>query len=359
MKHLLLITVFISCTYSHTADDTKKKALEFFSTLKPVIINREPFEQVQQETYDKLYRANIEKPGKTLIVGSIRADKSLAPDFANALWGNVDTDFSFQGKDDYITIDIKPAKNPGRHIVGNATTHTIKEENVRMLYFARPWTYQTIKYGASEDDYSKNVIEQSIRNHLPALRSGGQVLIEWQAYAALKPYDENDSSDTFGILEQEDRIKNPFTTFFDGRICKIATFLATQTPFPKDKLPSHWLPQIEKLCEPVSKLLDFYANQHVYYGKAKKPLSRADFDTHLRQEVMTIGQMGEELSPEQEAYITESVFAFLWSDMGTRTNALLAIRCLQKLGLENVRFWRGISPVNGRKNVWLLSGFKK
>lgn len=360
MKYTLLITTLILCTYTYAADNRKKQGLEFFSTLKPVVIDRDIFETAQKEAYDKLYSKNIETPGKTLIIDSIRASKSSESNFANAVWHCTDTDFSFTGKDDYITMDVNPAENPGQHIIGDATMYKVNEKNIRTLYFQSPWTYRAIANGASENDYLANVIAQSIRNLLPKLRSGGQVLIEWHPFCVITPYYDDSPSATYDdILEETDRKKNPFTAFFDINVCKAATLYATQVQFTENAFPPHCLLRAKKLSPTVSNLLDFYAKQTICYGNTKNPISRADLDNQLITEIQTIAQMGEELSPQEQAYFSETVFDFLWADMGARTNALYAIRCLQKIGLKNVRFWRGESPINGLKNVWLLSGFKK
>jgi hypothetical protein len=56
-----------------------------------------------------------------------------------------------------------------------------------------------------------------------------------------------------------------------------------------------------------------------------------------------------------------SIFDFLWADITVCMNKKYAIKSLEETGLYNVYMGNSkvTSDVNGRKNVWLISGFKK
>ena len=83
---------------------------------------------------NELHFKNLEQPGTTLIVFSNRTSKSVETHFTKSVWFDDCLDLTYMGKDDYITMDIKPAINPGKYIIGNAETYVLTEQHIRTIY---------------------------------------------------------------------------------------------------------------------------------------------------------------------------------------------------------------------------------
>lgn len=347
----------------------------------------------------------LTKPGSILVIGSRRAEKSPETHFTKSIWGEGKLDFSYKNRPDIITLDIEPSfNNTGTHIVGDAATINLEKKiNIRELYLERPWTFDP------HDVSKKNIVTEYIKNLLPRLRPGGMLTIEWHPFISLpcyhNPAQKQVSSQT--QAEQLDRIKNPFTGFFDHNIARVATFFAIKKQFPENTYPSFFIEEARKLSPHVDALLNFYTTQ--------QSATRADLNKRLLLEVEIIDQIlkSEEkiafmpksphasiisfnnevdhillpskatsskvkiniipLFVEQlkkhpniagctqytyNSFLSRSLFYFLWSDMSVITNGPLAIKCLKDLGLKGVTLKRGESHNNNRKNVHLLSGYK-
>ncbi len=167
---------------------------------------------------------NLKKPGNTLVVCSNRNSEPIETHFVESLWSSKKRkDLSYASKDDYITLDIKPAINSGKHIVGNAATVRITDPNIRTLYIERPWTYDPI---AKKTDF--NMVKSYLDNLLPSLRPGGEVLIEWHPFTILEKYYDPLNPKLKPLPTRNlnsDKAKNPFTGFFDLNIYFPALFL--------------------------------------------------------------------------------------------------------------------------------------
>lgn len=353
---------------------------------------------------DPCHFKNMQKPGKTLIVFSKRNGNPVETNFVRSLWHEESSNLTYVGKKHHVTMDVKPALSEGSHIVGDVLTYKLPHNVYRTLYLERPPTHDC----KSEDGHTNNLVERYLKNLLPALKEGGEVVVEWHPFIEQEHYCHPQKTKEYkDAYAQKNRIKNPFTGFFDYNIIRLAIFYAIKNEFQESEYSPSFLDEAKKLSKAVDYFLHFYTTQ--------QKATRADLNKRLLlelgifelMETRNVGRvwvpvdMAESITAFNEAVdhvvirtrvegkaeamvcmklfvdnlkkaptecryfqfssqelMSSSLYYFLAADLSVYTNKDFAIKCLENLGLTHVTLSRGTSRENGRTNVWLLKGYK-
>lgn len=401
-----------------TTENTKKNALEFFSTHGPIVIDKVRFEEAMRDlTLNILPSQQSNQPQTILVINSSRQKESNFPYFAKSLWHEGLLDLSYGDKPNIVTMHTEASVNPGTHIQADIITCKLPLKNIKTTYLQAPCTVDT-----TGREPLANVIHQGIQNISLHFRNCNEFILEW--YPTIRTVDYSGESITQDTQESRDlavtilQNQNPFSGIFELKKMLVATSLAINLKLSGDEMQP-LIAEARKIVPNINSLLNFYAT--------KQQATRDDLNTRLKFEVTilnnfakyhqlknaqtiilpedlegpiikfnnntdymlfsphpyetmsaekmhdgTLGrifltQKGEREKPfskknyyySQEMFIAKSLFGFLLSDIAVGNNKELVIACFQKLGLKDVTLDRSTSPVNGRKNVWLLGGFKQ
>lgn len=343
---------------------------------------------------------NVIQDGHILVIGSTRSNASHEAEFTKAMWQENTATLSYANDNRVTTMDITPAVNPGRHIQADASTIPLAQlPRIREIYLERPWTF---------DHATKNVLcnvpALYIKNLLPALSAQDAVTIEWHPFLMRDEYHKKNVSFVENKELLDCRQTNPFTGFFDIELTLLATTIAINKQFKKNEYHPTFIKEAEKLVPALHKLLDFYTSQQ--QATREQLNKRLSLETEITKNILLyslenfyipqlpsksiatfndqvdniliifenqLRKINIDVTKNQTPLVTDAkyipipratfscgtLYYFLWSDMAVEKNKELAISCLEKLGLENITLERGTSRHNGRKNVWLLRGFKK
>lgn len=355
------------------------------------------------EKLESASEKNLERPGKTLVVFNNRPNDTHLTHFTYELWHEKKANLTYSNDPNIITFDLNPAENSGHHIVGNASEFNTAQippdvGELATLVFERPPTFSRIP--------NDNIIVPQLRNFLPKLRSGGEVIIEWHPETAINVYYKATGQLNMpGTTPESEREKNIFTGFFDTNVQIHATLSALKSKYINLPSPDSIAKKAGELSGYVSDLLDYYATHqqsatrqdledrllreiiilnnipqgalanlelalgpHVAIREFNEKVDRCiitDINTRKPIEIMlTEGNQIKKpndywrgLSP---TFRNQSFFYYLWSDVAVYVNARQVAEQLEKeFDLQFVHVHRGKNRVNNRENVWLIRGIKK
>ncbi len=334
----------------------------------------------------------ILQKGTILVACSNRNKNSVVMHFSNELWQKKYANLAYENKPNVTTLDLEKAVNPGNHIIADLSKPITYTKKYNAIYLERPLT--TVK-GSSHP----NIVNIYCKHLLPLLTEG-YFTIEWDPMVGM--LDSTHKNTAKAELHLCSYV-NPFTGYFNIDSCLEITSAAlkkgpctptqdTQETFCIKKIQellgfyaanqSATIEQLHERLELEMKLiqisqLDKYkhltlcteksttesiqsfneSTHHAFLLKDNNGTFISDTAIPLTQPAKPIKKSNSmELAPFEQQL---TLFHCLWSDITILMNGQQAIECLQKLGLKNVTLWRGTSPYNGRKNVWLLRGYKK
>ena len=342
---------------------------------------------------------------KLMVIGSNRADQSDEADFAKKMWGEEHTLLTYGDDPNTVTLDIRPAVNPGKHIIGDAARIDPSTlGTVITLYLERPWTYdnnmiQTDTMVAIQT----NTVAQYIHNLLPILSRGGKVIIEWHPFISrMRCYTGKETQFVEDPVILSFKNANPFTGFFDRYLSLAATCLALNKDISEHYHES-FIAEARKIVPTIQKYINFYVSQGfsrnniikklileteilrlVYQSSnnieyIRMPVYPWEELTLFNAKVDHIGLVNGDGTTEYVKLVeknksvkqadnyktilkntigTGTIYYFLWSDIAVETNKDAAIECLKTFSLTDITLTRGTSCYNNRKNVHLLSGVK-
>lgn len=343
-------------------------------------------------TYSKnpLHFKNLEKPGTTLLFEYSEDNHDIH--FIEAM-RKKESNLPQIRRDELITINCAHQKN-SEHI-----SQMVSRDN-REIYLKAPNTFKEISAATF------NTIQSQINTILPLLRNGGKITIEWYPFCIFQRY--YDAYSAPALLKDRnlssDIEMNPFTGFFDLNICRPAIFFAINKQFPGHMYCPFFINEAKKLTPFVNKLLDSYATEQPAQRRAlnRRLLLEIEildqFEKYEKHGMKTVAisvlpgdsiekfndtvdhiiipELGisyglfttfsrseDMLAPHyrisRQEFIRCSLFYFVLSDLTVILQHKQAIKCLEDCGLSNVTIRRGVSPIDNRRNLWLLSGFKK
>lgn len=350
--------------------------------------------------------------GKTLVACSARDKDPMGNEWIRSYRNEDRLDLSYSNRPDIITLDIKPACNPGAHIVADLLKPVPYIPNITKIYLERPETFLEGDGGAT------NTVVHYLKNLLPLLPSHHPVIIEWEpCIAFIWPHSSRACGK--GIEEElggEDK-RNPFTGHFNGSLCLNATEYAINSAKVRGDISSFAKEKTNLFQEAIDMFLMHYEKQGMgsraalhqrlqlemniikqkvkyhpceSYIKISTSKSIETFNARVKDVIIVEQPQQKRKGKRNKArpssvycinlingnrtILTKntvpndycrfqqenSLFDFLWADIAVAMNKKHAIKCLEEV-LYNVCMGKSkvTSDVNGRENVWLMSGLKK
>jgi hypothetical protein len=351
--------------------------------------------------------------GKTLVACSTRDKDPMENEWARSYHGDDKLDLSYGNRPDVITLDIKPACNPGVHIVADLTKPLPYIQNIKRIYLERPETFLEGDHGTT------NTVVLYLKNLLPILPSHHPVTIEWEpCLLFIWPHTARFCGKGLEAELGGDDKHNPFTGRFNGSICLNATEYAINPTLVRSDISSFAQEKTALFQEAINMFLTHYEKEGIgsraalhkrlqlemniikqkakyhpcdVFIKTSTSKSIETFNAHVK-DVIIVEQPQQKhkgkrnkaqhnsvycinLINSNKTILTKntvpndycrfqqenSLFDFLWADIAVCMNKKYALACLEEVGLYNVHMGKSTvtSDVNFRKNVWLMSGLKK
>jgi hypothetical protein len=341
--------------------------------------------------------------GHSLVVGSTGESgiKKVFP--VQLLWKEDKADLShintYGGK--ATTMDTQKSYMPNvKHIVGDASVYQFGKNTISAVYLERLPTSsvcQTDK-GLRLDGIEKNYLGQCIQNIGSAMKSGGEIEIEWHPYMAL--YQEN-PEDIKPLYDKKLIKQNPFTTNIDVNVALSGVKMAYLSKLSFDvKVPELFIDRAKALSVKIKQLLCFYEKEKV--GKKALLENRLDQEILLFKQFIKsndkailscgpgasleefsrsiehihfismsdLSKIGTSLVIEKDGksfsgrlydsscFLGESFLNFILCDASIEYNGMYVKQFMKKNGFKDVTIKRTTSLRNGRKNVWIVKGTK-
>jgi|GEM_PF-4718169 len=352
-----------------------------------------------------------DNPGNTLVVFSNRNDVRMKIHTLEVLWNENTRDLRYDSN--VVTLDREVAKSAGPHIVADVSkplTHIDPTllAGIKTIYCERPHTIP-------EDGAHFNIIGQYVKNLLPLLPAHEDLIIEWHPELSWESYVSNfdvDGTMLKRLLDQPNE-ENPFAGAFYRPHCLLATYYAISEGSAKETMLCNIKDEkvqdnIRKMAAHVNECINFYVSNNVaprealckklhletdllwcaeeyktedIYVKRNTYAKPTDFNRYVTDMrikirdnhviVLRLPLENNQKSPEkqpkakmtmlsqyQKFLLNETIFYCIWSDMTVLQNKDRVIAYLEAHGLHNVTIKRDKSSVNGRENVWLVTGKK-
>lgn len=289
--------------------------------------------------------------------------------------------------DHYTTIDLKPSMVPGaKHFIGNAETYDFSAYKIQEAYFER-------MSPCSANNLTRNTIGHSLKNIGKSMVESGILEIEWHA----EHYQDSKDPTIENIREPLPNCQdNPFVGFFNTKVARLAAYLAAEVISDPD-YPPHVLEAAQNIRLILEECLSFYSSQGVgtlqelkerlklelwvfdilsnrvsysfmntlnssaSYQELSELLKKMDWDPQMN--LLEDEQRKIPDTPHDNQYKTfdfeiYSLYNFIFADVTAIQNTPRVIKFLEDNGFKDVTLTRTTSPLNKRKNVWMIRGLK-